>query len=101
MRAILFFDLPVETFSQQKTYRQFIKLIKTNGFYMLQKSVYIKLVIDIQSINSVIEKIKKQCPSEGAISILTITEKQFAHMQFLVGENKTDVINSDERYIEL
>ena len=54
-----------------------------------------------RSINSVIEKIKKQCPSEGAISILTITEKQFAHMQFLVGENKTDVINSDERYIEL
>ena len=44
MRAILFFDLPVEKVSQRSAYRSFLKNIKKIGFYMLQKSVYVKLV---------------------------------------------------------
>lgn len=101
MRAILFFDLPVEKVSQQRAYRHFVKDIKKLGFYMLQKSVYVKMGIDIQAIDSVIEKIKRIIPEEGDISILTITEKQFASIELLLGEGKTDVINSDERVVEL
>ncbi len=101
MRAILFFDLPVEKKTQQREYRTFVKNIKKLGFYMLQKSVYIKMGIDIQAINSVVDKIKKNCPKEGAISILTITEKQFSSMEMVLGEGKTDVVNSDKRVVEL
>ena len=101
MRSILFFDLPVEKVSQQREYRKFIKNIKKLGFYMLQKSVYVKMGIDAQAIDSTIDKVKKNCPKEGEISILTITEKQFANIELLLGEGKTDVINNDERVIEL
>lgn len=101
MRAILFFDLPVEKVSQQRAYRKFIKNIKKMGFYMLQKSVYVKMGIDIQAIRLTLEKIKRNCPDEGEISVLTITEKQFSGIELLLGESKTDVINSDERVIEL
>ena len=33
--------------------------------------------------------------------ILTVTEKQFSNMQILLGEMKTDVINTDERIISI
>lgn len=101
MRAILFFDLPVEKVTQQREYRKFVKIIKKNGFYMLQKSVYVKMGIDIQAIEGTIEKIKKSMPKEGNIFVLTVTEKQFSSMEFLLGQGETTVINNDERFVEL
>lgn len=101
MRLMLFFDLPVESESQRKDYRHFIKNLKKQGFYMMQESVYVKLGIDLQAVNSTIEKIKTFLPKDGDIMVLSITEKQFANINVLLGENSTDVINSDERVIEL
>ena len=101
MRLILFFDLPVEKSSQQQAYRKFVKGIKTFGFYMIQKSVYVKMGIDLQAINSTIEKVKKILPKEGNISVLSVTEKQFSSIEYLLGESNTTVINTDERVLEL
>lgn len=101
MRMILFFDLPVEKEKQKKAYRRFVKLIKSEGFYLIQKSVYVKMGIDIQALNSSINKIKKELPTEGNIFVISITEKQFANIVFLVGDHSSDVISSDSRYIEL
>lgn len=71
------------------------------GFYMIQESVYVKLGMDLRVAESSIEKVKKVLPSQGNVSILTITEKQFANMEMLLGKMKKDVIDSDERIIEL
>lgn len=101
MRLMLFFDLPVESESQRRDYRYFIKNLKKNGFYMMQESVYVKLGIDLQSINSSLEKIKTFLPKDGDVMVLSITEKQFSNINVLLGNNTTDVINSDERVIEL
>lgn len=101
MRMILFFDLPVEKEKQKKEYRNFVKNLKKTGFYMLQKSVYVKLGIDMQVIESALKKIRGYLPAEGSVSVLTITEKQFSHMEFLLGESTTDVIQTDDRVIEL
>lgn len=40
-------------------------------------------------------------PPKGFVTMLTVTEKQFQSMSFLVGEFKTDVICTDEKVIEL
>ncbi len=101
MRLILFFDLPVETSKQRRDYRHFVKDLKRNGFYMLQESVYIKLSIDSKAAQASVTKIKRIIPSEGRISVLTITEQQFLKIDNLLGENITSVINSDERIIEI
>ena len=101
MRLLLFFDLPVEKVEQQRNYRRFVKALKKNGFYMLQKSVYVKLGIDMQSIDSTIKKIKQEVPKDGNIMILSITEKQFASLEIILGDFKTDVIDTDDRLIEL
>ena len=101
MRTLLFFDLPIETKAQRKAYRNFVKKIKAQGFFMIQKSVYTKLSIDAQAADSSIKIIRNSLPNEGIVSVLTVTEKQFASMEYLLGEYKTDVLESDERIVEL
>ena len=46
-------------------------------------------------------ELKKILPSEGIVSVLTITENQFSSIQHLIGEISTDVIISDEKVIRL
>ena len=51
--------------------------------------------------NSVKNLIYKNKPAEGLVQILTITEKQFVKMDYVVGENKSNVIDSEERVVIL
>lgn len=101
MRSILMFDLPVDTAKQRRSYRQFVKFLKKNGFIMFQESIYIKLSVNSSAVESITKKIEEKVPGEGNVSMLTITEKQFNDMKYFQGEFKTDIINSDERTIEL
>lgn len=101
MRIILFFDLPSVTSKDQRNYRKFVKNIKKLGFYMIQESVYVKLSIDIQNANSTIDKIKSFLPPIGNIMTINITEKQFSNLEILIGDNPTEVLNTDERTIIL
>lgn len=101
MRTILFFDLPAVTKLNKRSYRKFIKELKSEGFYMLQESVYVRMALDSQSLEFVIKKIKSVLPPEGFVMALNITEKQFNSMEILLGKMETDVINSDSRVVIL
>lgn len=101
MRTLLFFDLPTYTAEDRKNYRKFVKMIKTNGFYMIQESVYCRMSIDQQMADTIANRIRISIPPEGNIMLLNVTEKQFSSMQILLGESKTDVLNSDERIVFL
>lgn len=101
MRTILFFDLPTLTNGDRRNYRLFVKGLKTNGFYMVQESVYVKMSIDSQAMETTINRVKSILPPKGFVLALNITEKQFSSMQVLIGEFQTDVVNSDERIIIL
>ncbi|MCM1260399.1 MAG: CRISPR-associated endonuclease Cas2 [Staphylococcus sp.] len=101
MRSILFFDLPTLTAIDQRNYRKFVKEIKKLGFYMIQESVYVKMSIDYQVMESMIKRVKSIVPSKGNIMVLSVTEKQFSQLKILVGDNKTDVVTTDERTLVL
>ena len=101
MRIILFFDLPVETSADRREYTRFHKFLIKNGFMMMQESVYCKLSLNATAQNTVLNNIRKHKPPKGLVQILTVTEKQFSRMDFVVGEYNGDIINSDERLIEL
>ena len=47
------------------------------------------------------ESIRKNKPGEGLVQILRVTEKQFAKMEYVVGENKSLVLDTDERLVIL
>lgn len=101
MRLILFFDLPMVKASEVKAYTRFLKELKKEGFLMLQYSVYTKLAITGSKAEAVVGRLKKIIPSNGTIDILVITEKQYASIITLLGDHKSDIINNDERFIEL
>ena len=101
MRVLVFFDLPTETVENKREYRKFHKLLISNGFLMLQESVYCRMLLNATAGNSVLNVIRKNRPSDGIVQVLTVTEKQFAGMEFITGEHHSEVIDSDERMIVL
>lgn len=101
MRLILFFDLPVIKERQKREYTRFVKNLKRQGFYMLQYSVYVKLNMDERSAESSVKQVKEVLPKEGSIGVLTVTEKQFASIEYLLGDPDTDVVVTDDRKVVL
>ena len=101
MRILVMFDLPVETSSQRREYRKFRKYLIKNGFIMLQESNYCKMVPNSASGDAVVAGLHSNKPPEGSVQVLKVTEKQFAKMEYLVGESKTNIINDDRRLVIL
>lgn len=97
MRVLVFFDLPVVTGEQRREYTKFRKFLLKSGFLMLQESVYCKLALNGTAVNGIVDNIHKNSPPEGLVQLLTVTEKQYSKMDFIVGEIKSGVLNSDER----
>ena len=101
MRIIVFFDLPTETNEDKRNYRKFRKALIKDGFIMMQESVYTKLMTTPSVENSVKNMIHKNKPEKGIVQTLTVTEKQFSKMEFVVGEYKSDVIDSQDKVVVL
>lgn len=101
MRILVFFDLPTETAADLRAYRHFRKELIRNGFIMLQESVYCRLLINTNAGKAAMEVVRKNKPPAGLVQMLTVTEKQFAGMEYLVDKCESDVIATDERLIIL
>ncbi|WP_171301675.1 CRISPR-associated endonuclease Cas2 [Enterococcus cecorum] len=101
MRILVFFDLPVLSLEQRRDYRSFRKFLIKDGFIMLQESVYCKMVLNESAAKAVVEQVKKNRPEDGLVQLLTITEKQFSKMEYIVGEYKSEVLDSDQRLVIL
>ncbi len=101
MRMMVFFDLPTITLDDKRNYRQFRKLLIKNGFIMLQESVYCRMLTSPSMENSIKNLIFNNKPPKGIVQLLGITEKQFVKMDYVVGENTSDVIDSEEMIVIL
>ena len=101
MRVLVFFDLPTETYKDRKIYAKFRKFLLKEGFIMMQESVYCKLTLNNSVTNSIRDKIEKNKPSRGIVQMLVITEKQFASMEYIVGEKNYDSVDNTERLLIL
>ena len=101
MRMLVFFDLPTETVADRRNYRRFRKLLVDSGFLMLQESVYCKLLLNGTAQGTAADLIRRHWPPKGMVQMLTVTEKQFSKMEYVTGEWTSDVIDSDERLVEL
>lgn len=101
MRVLVFFDLPTETLENKREYRNFRKLLIKNGFLMMQESVYCRMLITPSAGRTVLDVIRKNRPSCGIVQVMTVTEKQFAGMECIVGEYHSEVIENTERLVVL
>lgn len=101
MRMILMFDMPTETVEERKDYRKFRKFLISEGFIMHQFSVYSKLLLNNSANKAMIDRLQANNPKKGSITLLTVTEKQFARMIYLNGERDMSVANSEKRLVFL
>ncbi len=101
MRVLVFFDLPVITGEQRRAYVKFRKFLLKSGFMMLQESVYCKLALNGTVVRGIVDNVHKNKPTEGLVQLLTVTEKQYAKIDIIVGEVKNEILDSDERLVIL
>ena len=93
MRAIVFFDLPNIYAKDKRNYLRFRKFLLNEGFLMMQESVYSKIVLNSQQANFLNNRIKKSAPNKGIIQMLTITEKQYSQIEYIIGSSTNKIIN--------
>lgn len=102
MRVFVFFDLPVDTAMQRKSYRLFRKYLLKEGYLMLQESVYAKLVVNDAQAGAAIARLHGHRPSSGLVQALKVTEKQFAGMEFIAGsQHERAEIDTLEEFVVL
>lgn len=86
MRILVMFDLPVGTKWERKVATKFRKSLEDDGFTMIQFSIYSRIVNGADGIEKHRRRLRRDLPEHGNIRFLTITERQYASMDFLVGK---------------
>lgn len=99
MRVIVFFDLPTITAENIREYRKFRKFLINEGFIMMQESVYTKLALNSTVAGLIRDRVRLNKPGEGLVEMLTITEKQFSGIEYILGGEQEEVENSEKRLI--
>ena len=101
MRILVLFDLTTETSLDLREYRRFRKILLEMGFIMLQEAVYTKIALTTTISEQITNRLRHEKPAHGLVQILRVTEKQFENMETLVGEYKSNVIDTDEKVVIL
>lgn len=53
----------------------------------MQESVYSKIILNNTAANVIKETVRKLKTGKGLIQMLTVTERQFENMEFVLGKN--------------
>ena len=88
MRMMVFFDLPTTSKLDRKHATKFRNALLNDGYYMMQWSVYSRICKGIAQVEKHAQRLKGLIPPAGSVRLMTVTEKQFADMDILVGESK-------------
>ena len=99
MRVIVFFDLPSVTSAELREYRHFRKSLLKNGFIMMQESVYSKLALNQTVADAIMKSVRDFKPSAGIVQMLTVTEKQYQKIEYVVGTKSSIVVDSTDRLV--
>lgn len=101
MRLMVFFDLPTETAAQRKEYTKFRKFLVRDGYVMLQYSVYAKIALNGTVAKIMQQRVRKKAPRLGVVQMLVVTERQYASIEYVVGESQSTRLESTDRTVVL
>ena len=88
MWLFVFFDLPVVEKQDQKRAQRFRTNLIKDGFTMLQYSVYIRHCASHENMEVHRAHVTALVPPKGKVSVLAITDKQFADTTTYYGGNE-------------
>lgn len=90
MRMMVFFDLPVKAKAQQRAATRFRNFLIKDGYYMVQYSVYARVCLGYDSVETHRTRLRDNLPDNGSVRLLVITEKQYEAVELLLGNLKTE-----------
>lgn len=82
------FDLPVDSKAARKRYARFRKLLLTEGFTMLQYSVYARHLASEESGATLRRRLRHNLPPDGQVRLLPVTDRQFSKMEVYFGKKR-------------
>lgn len=85
------FDLPVDTRDARRQYTRFRKALLTNGFTMLQYSVYARYCPSEEASCVHFRRVRAALPPDGQVRLLFVTDRQFGKMEVYYGKNRKPV----------
>jgi len=88
MWLMVFFDLPVKTPEQRKSANKFRNFLKSDGYYMLQFSVYVRPARGVDACDKHLARAQSNLPKDGSVRSLIVTERQYANIKLLLGEQE-------------
>lgn len=88
MWVIAMFDLPTDTPKARKAYTRFRKNLLSDGFTMMQYSVYSRHCASIENAEVHVKRMGAVVPPEGEVRFFVITDKQFGRIQVYVGKKR-------------
>ncbi len=86
MRLILIYDLPMVEDVERRDYNVFHRKLKKLGFYMIQYSVYTKVLQNDTKLTQIENKLNYIIPKRGKVIIFKLTEKQYLDIKYLRGD---------------
>jgi len=95
------FDLPMTTSTERSHYARFRKNLIRQGFMMMQESIYCKLVMNPVAAELAKQGVNRIKPDKGLIQVLVITEKQYASIEYLLGDATRKQISNTDRLVIL
>jgi CRISPR-associated protein Cas2 len=87
MRMMVFFDLPTTSKQDRRHATKFRNSLLNDGYYMMQWSVYSRICKGMAQVEKHAQRLKCLIPPRGSVRLMTVTEKQFAAMEILIGES--------------
>ncbi len=84
MRMLVLFDLPTGSKKERKSYAEFRKFLIKDGYHMEQFSVYSRVLLSRDSADVHLKRLRANLPTAGAVTVLTLTEKQYEAREVLV-----------------
>ena len=101
MRMIVFFDLPTLTKTDRRNASRLRNFLLKDGYTMLQLSVYSRICKGQDDVEKHAKRLKSLIPKTGSVRLLTVTEKQYASMEILVGSLKKEEEKGDKQLLLL
>ncbi len=88
MWLMAMFDLPVDSPAAKRAYTRFRRVLLTEGFTMLQYSVYARYCASEEASEAHRAHLRQLLPPEGQVRLLTMTDRQFGKMEVFFGKTR-------------
>ena len=99
MWMLVLFDLPVVEKKERKEATEFRNFLLNQGFFMVQYSIYTKVLSGTDACTKFYGLIEKNLPPQGKVDIITITDKQYENIKSYTGKAQNSKKNHSKQLL--